>query len=98
MMVLVFEGVLGGGIVVWVCFFKENFMYYKGFILYKGIKLYVDFYRGEKFIYEFRDVLCMVIFEIFLKVVEIKFGIRVIVKYKDKFLYYIFIVIEVDGF
>ena len=97
MMVSVPEGVLGGGTVVWARSPKENSMYYKGFISYKGTKLHVDLYRGEKLIYESRDASCMVIPEIPPKAAEIKPGTRVIAKYKDKLPYYTSTVIEVDG-
>ncbi|XP_068741113.1 intermembrane lipid transfer protein VPS13A-like [Montipora capricornis] len=91
------EGVLGSGTVVWARSPKENAMYYKGFISYKGTKLHIDLYRGEKLIYESRDASCMVIPEIPPKAAEIKPGTRVIAKYKDKLPYYSATVIEVDG-
>lgn len=93
---LVLEGVLDVGIVVWVYIFKIR--YYYGFVLYKGIKLYVDLYDGDKFVYEMKDVSRRVIFDVSLKVVDIKFGIRVIVKFKKKLRYYRFIVMEIDVF
>ena len=95
MFFLVPEGVLGVGTVVWA--HTSKIRYYKGFVAYKGTKLHVDLYDGDKFVYELKDASHRVIPDVPPKAADIKRGTRVIAKFKDKPRYYSSTVLEVDA-
>lgn len=95
--ILVSEGALEVGTVVWARSFKRLSMYCKGFISYKGTKLHVDLYDGDKVVYESKNAASMVIPDVPPKADEIKPGTRVIAKYKERSQYYSCTVTEVDA-
>ena len=71
--------------------------YYKGFVSYKGTKLHVDLYDGDKFLYELKDASRKVIPDVPPKAADIKRGTRVIAKFKNMQRYYSSTVMEVDA-
>jgi len=87
--------VLGVGTVVWA--HTSKIRYYKGFVSYKGTKLHVDLYDGDKFLYELKDASYRVIPDVPPKAADIKPGTRVIAKFKNKPRYYSSTVMEVDA-
>lgn len=91
---LVPEGVLAVGTVVWA--HTSKIRYYKGFVSYKGTKLHVDLYDGDKFLYELKDASRKVIPDVPPKAADIKRGTRVIAKFKNMPRYYSSTVMEVD--
>lgn len=92
---LVPEGVLAVGTVVWA--HTSKIRYYKGFVSYKGTKLHVDLYDGDKFLYELKDASRKVIPDVPPKAADIKRGTRVIAKFKNMQRYYSSTVMEVDA-
>ena len=92
---LVLEGVLAVGTVVWA--HTSKIRYYKGFVSYKGTKLHVDLYDGDKFLYELKDASRKVIPDVPPKAADIKRGTRVIAKFKNMQRYYSSTVMEVDA-
>ena len=92
---LVPEGILEVGTVVWA--HTSKIRYYKGFVAYKGTKLHVDLYDGDKFVYEMKDASLRVIPDVPPKAADIKPGTRVIAKFKNKPRYYSSTVMEVDA-
>ncbi|XP_066022142.1 intermembrane lipid transfer protein VPS13C isoform X9 [Pocillopora verrucosa] len=89
------EGILDVGTVVWA--HTSKIRYYKGFVAYKGTKLHVDLYDGDKFVYEMKDASRRVIPDVPPKAADIKPGTRVIAKFKNKPRYYSSTVMEVDA-
>ncbi|XP_022794312.1 vacuolar protein sorting-associated protein 13A-like [Stylophora pistillata] len=89
------EGILDVGTVVWA--HTSKIRYYKGFVAYKGTKLHVDLYDGDKFVYEMKDASHRVIPDVPPKAADIKPGTRVIAKFKNKPRYYSSTVMEVDA-
>ncbi|KAL9987728.1 hypothetical protein ACROYT_G002079 [Oculina patagonica] len=89
------EGVLDVGTVVWA--HTSKIRYYKGFVSYKGTKLHVDLYDGDKFVYEMKDASRRVIPDVPPKAADIKPGTRVIAKFKNKPRYYSSTVMKVDA-
>ena len=83
------------GTVVWA--HTSKIRYYKGFVAYKGTKLHVDLYDGDKFVYELKDASRRVIPDVPPKAADIKRGTRVIAKFKNKPRYYSSTVMEVDA-
>lgn len=92
---LVPEGVLAVGTVVWA--HTSKIRYYKGFVSYKGTKLHVDLYDGDKFLYELKDASRKVIPDVPPKAADIKRDTRVIAKFKNMQRYYSSTVMEVDA-
>lgn len=84
------------GTVVWARSFKRLSVYCKGFISYKGTKLHVDLYDGDKVVYESKNAVRMVVPDVPPKASEIEPGTRVIAKYKDRSQYFRCKVTEVD--
>lgn len=91
----VLEGVLDVGTVVWAHTSKIH--YYHGFVSYKGTKLHVDLYDGDKFVYKMKDTFWRVIPDVPPKAADIKPGTRVIAKFKKKARYYRSTVMEIDA-
>ena len=89
------EGVLDVGTVVWA--HTSKIRYYRGFVSYKGTKLHVDLYDGDKFVYEMKDASRRVIPDVPPKAADIKPGTRVIAKFKKKPRYYSSTVMEIDA-
>lgn len=85
---------LAVGTVVWA--HTSKIRYYKGFVSYKGTKLHVDLYDGDKFLYELKDASRKVILDVPPKAADIKRGTRVIAKFKNMPRYYSSTVMEVD--
>ena len=86
---------LAVGTVVWA--HTSKIRYYKGFVSYKGTKLHVDLYDGDKFLYELKDASRKVIPDVPPKAADIKRGTRVIAKFKNMQRYYSSTVMEVDA-
>ncbi|KAJ7389013.1 hypothetical protein OS493_034406 [Desmophyllum pertusum] len=89
------EGVLDVGTVVWA--HTSKIRYYKGFVSYKGTKLHVDLYDGDKFLYEMKDASHRVIPDVPPKAADIKPGTRVIANYKNRPRYFSSTVMEIDA-
>ena len=89
------EGVLDVGTVVWA--HTSKIRYYRGFVSYKGTKLHVDLYDGDKFVYEMKDASRRVIPDVPPKAADIKPGTRVIAKFKKKPRFYSSTVMEIDA-
>ena len=83
------------GTVVWA--HTSKIRYYPGFVSYKGTKLHVDLYDGDKFVYGMKDASRRVIPDVPPKAADIKPGTRVIAKFKKKPRYYSSTVMEIDA-
>lgn len=62
--------------------------YYKGFVSYKGSKLHVDFYDGDKYFYDLKDAMVTVIPDVLSKPSHIHVGTRVIARFRKRKHYY----------
>lgn len=89
------EGVLDVGTIVWA--HTSKIRYYHGFVSYKGTKLHVDLYDGDKFVYGMKDASRRVIPDVPPKAADIKPGTRVIAKFKKKPRYYSSTVMKIDA-
>ena len=82
------------GTVVWAHTSKTR--YDKGFIAYKGTKMYVDLYDGSRVSFDLKEASNLVLPDIPTKAQAIEVGTRVIAKLKKKPGYYSGTVAEID--
>lgn len=70
--------------------------YFQGFVAYKGSKLHVDFYDGDKYLYDLKDAMVTVIPDVLSKPSDVHVGARVIAKYKKRKNYFSGVVKKID--
>ena len=89
------EGVIDVGTVVWALW--TGIRYYKGFVSYKGSKLHVDFYDGDKYLFDLKDAMVTVLPDIVPKTCDIQVDTMVIARFKQRPYYFSGIVKEIDN-
>ncbi|EDO34505.1 predicted protein [Nematostella vectensis] len=74
------EGAIELGSSVWAWWSGIN--YYNAYVSHKGSKLHVDFYDGDKHLYDVKDAMVTVLPDVDPKPKDLKLGTKVIAKFK----------------
>lgn len=92
--IVVPEGAIDVGSLVWAWW--SGIRYYPGYVSYKGSKIHVDFYDGDKHLYDLKDAHVTVFPDVPAKVKEVHQGTRVFARFKKPFPYFAGTIKEVD--